>query len=399
MYASPVSSEDMRAGGENVMDELTRYVGFDAEDVARLERLGPLLRPSFPGIVDAFYEAIGRHEQARAVFKGGDAQIERQKARLRHWLEGIFGGVYDEAYFELRARIGRVHVQIDLDQRYMFGAMNIVRAGLHAALSATDLDGAQKSLGHLSIDRICDIELAIMLETYRERFVERQRANERLATIGQVAASIGHELRNPLAVMETSLHLLRRRVGDDEKAAKHLDKIGKQIAISSSIISGLLALARDRAPERTPVSLHELITEALNLAPRSARVETALEVDPALPKVPLDHGQLRQVLVNLISNAVQAIEAQDREGRVEVRAGIDGGSAWIEVRDDGPGFSPEVLARIFEPLVTSRSTGIGLGLALCARIVQKHGGTLEAQNRETGGALLRAVLPLVVEVR
>ena len=394
-----MSSEHARTGDENVMDELTRYVGFDADDAARLARLGPLLRPSFPGIVDAFYEAIGRHEQARAVFRGGDAQIERQKARLREWLEGIFGGVYDEAYFELRARIGRVHVQIDLDQRYMFGAMNIVRAGLHAALSATDLQGAQKSLGHLSIDRICDIELAIMLETYRERFVERQRASERLATIGQVAASIGHELRNPLAVMETSLHLLRRRVGEDEKAAKHLDKIGKQIAISSSIISGLLALARDRAPERAPVSLRALIAEALALAPPSARVKTVLDVDPALPEVPLDHAQLRQVLVNLVGNAVQAIEAQGRDGHVEVAAGVDDGHAWIEVRDDGPGFSPDVLARIFEPLVTSRANGVGLGLALCARIVEKHGGTLEAKNRQTGGALVRALLPIVVEGR
>src|SRR5690606_11166763 len=288
MYASLVQPQDP-VQPENVMEELIRYVGFDSADAERLARIGPLLRPSFQEIVDEFYEAIGRHESARAVFKGGDAQIERQKERLRDWLEGIFSGVYDETYFERRARIGRVHVQIGLDQRYMFGGMTIVRAGLHRALQQAELDVQNARLCHRSIDRICDIELAIMLETYCERFVERQRASERLATIGQVAASIGHELRNPLAVMETSLHILRRRV-DDERAVKHLDKIAKQVAVSSSIISGLLALARDRAPERTPVSLAELVSEALASVPPSARVSIDAAVDSALPPVPLDRA-------------------------------------------------------------------------------------------------------------
>lgn len=388
MYASAVRRE-------NVMEELSRYVGFDEADAARLARIGPQLRASFPGVVDVFYDAIERHEPARAVFKGGQAQIERQKARLHDWLEGIFGGVYDEAYFELRARIGRVHVQIDLDQRYMFGAMNLVRDGLHRALDATDLESADKLLCHRSIDRICDIELAIMLETYRERFVERQRANERLATIGQLAASIGHELRNPLAVMETSIHLLRRRI-EDERTVKHVDKIAKQITVSSSIISGLLALARDRPPERAPVPLTELIDDALGLVHAPASIEVIRTVSDGLPSVPLDRAQMRQVVSNLVTNAVQAIETAGGAGKVEVEAGVDE-HAWIEVRDDGPGFPPEVLARVFEPLVTSRTTGIGLGLALCARIVDNHGGSLDVRNRPTGGARVRAVLPLVVE--
>src|SRR5262249_19237627 len=98
-----------------MMRELFDYVGFDDADAAQLARLGPVLRPSFAGIVDEFYRAVERNPHARAVFRGGKPQIERQKARLERWLEGIFGGIYDDAYFERRARIGRVHVQIELD--------------------------------------------------------------------------------------------------------------------------------------------------------------------------------------------------------------------------------------------------------------------------------------------
>lgn len=386
MYASFVRTE-------NVMEELSRYVGFGPDDAERLARIGPLLRPSFPAIVDEFYEAVGRHEQARAVFTGGDAQIERQKTRLREWLEGIFSGVYDDAYFERRARIGRVHVQIGLDQRYMFGGMTLVREGLHRGLQNAGLEDEDARLCHRSIDRICDIELAIMLETYRERFVEQQRASERLATIGQVAASIGHELRNPLAVMETSLHILRRRT-DDERALKHIERIAKQVSVSSSIISGLLALARDRKPERVPTALAELAQEALGLVLPPAGVRVVVDIDPTLPPIPLDPAQMRQVLVNLMTNAVQAIESSRGAGEVKVQAGVDTEHAWIEVQDDGPGFAPELLPRLFEPLVTSRTTGIGLGLALCARIVNRHGGKLRAENRPEGGALLRMTLPL-----
>jgi signal transduction histidine kinase len=185
--------------------------------------------------------------------------------------------------------------------------------------------------------------------------------------------------------------VLRRRV-DDPNATRHLERIGKQIALSSSIISGLLALARDRPPDRTPVSLYALATEAIELAP-SSRVVVRLAIDPALPTVAADPDQLRQVLINLVTNAAQAIEGRGADGEIEIAAGANDTFTWIEVRDDGPGVPAEVLARAFEPLFTSKATGLGLGLALCARIVETHGGTLEAQNRVDGGAVVRIVLP------
>ncbi len=384
------------SAGPEMMHELFEYAGFDASDAALLERLGPTLRPAFPGIVDEFYAALERNERASAVFRGGKTQIDRQKHRLAEWLEGLVGGTYDDAYFERRARIGRVHVQIELDQRFMFGAMNVIRAGLHRALDAADdQDDDTRRSGHVSIDRICDIELAIMLETYRERYVERQRANERLATIGQLAASIGHELRNPLAVMETSVHLLRRRV-DDEGARRHFDKIAQQIGVSGAIIEDLLALARDRPPQREPVDLLPLVMDAVEGVPH-VQVEVKVDVPEALEQVWLDRTQMRQVLTNLVGNAAQAISGAQEGSFVEVRARVESGSLELSVTDDGPGFAPEVRVRLFEPLVTTRRSGAGLGLSLCQRIVQKHGGTIEAEDPVGGGARLVIRIPDVTE--
>lgn len=385
-----------RMAHAGMMRELFEYVGWSDEDATLLARLAPVLRPAFPGIVDEFYDAVERNENARAVFRGGKPQIERQKHRLAEWLEGIVGGVYDEAYFERRARIGRVHVQIELDQRFMFSAMNLIRAGLHRALDDwSEGTYEEKRRAHVAIDRICDVELAIMLETYRERYVERQRANERLATIGQLAASIGHELRNPLAVMETSVHLLRRKISD-ESARRHFDKIAHQIGLSGAIIEDLLALARDRPPYREPVAMAELVREARESIAALA-VDVIADVPESMPTVWVDRTQLRQVLVNLIANATQAIASTGRGTRIVVAARVEDGALVLSVTDDGPGFAKEVRERLFQPLVTTRRSGAGLGLALCHRIVEKHGGTIEAEDPPGGGARIVIRIPDATE--
>lgn len=181
---------------ERFLEELKAYVGFTEAHARALAELGPIMEPAFPGIVNTFYDAIMRNPRAMEVFTGGAAQIERQKGFLRLWLKGLFSGVYDREYLALRARIGRTHVRIRLDQRYMFTGMNLVRDGLHRALG-TLLGVDQSFFAHTAIDKICDIELAIMLQTYSEDYAARLRDQERLAALGQLAGFIGHELRNP----------------------------------------------------------------------------------------------------------------------------------------------------------------------------------------------------------
>ncbi|MEZ4454244.1 MAG: protoglobin domain-containing protein [Nannocystaceae bacterium] len=380
----------MDAAPSNVLQALIQYIEFSAADAALLKAIGPVVDPIFPRIVDRFYEAIDRTPEAKAVFAGGAAQMERQKKMLRGWLDGLFGGVYDDAYYERRARIGRTHVRINLDQRFMFAAMNIVRRELHGALRESSWPAAKIPAAITAIDKICDIELAVMLETYREDHTRRTQHNERLATIGQVAASIGHELRNPLAVMQTSVQLLGSRVSDDARAARHLGKLNNQIRLCNAIISDLLELARDRAPDRKVIDLVDVVREAVASVPRAATIAVEVTTPSAITAVHADPVQIRQVVVNLVLNAVQAIGA---EGKIILSLEERDLHVALTVDDSGPGLSPDVERHLFQPLFTTRSSGTGLGLALCRRIVEKHGGVIRAQNRDEGGARFIVELP------
>jgi signal transduction histidine kinase len=375
------------------IEEVAAYVGFTPADAQLLRDLAPELKARSAAIVDHFYEAIAQNARAASVFTGGEAQIERQKHSLRQWLEEIVAGTYDSDYFERHSRVGRVHVRIDLDQRYMFGAMSIIRQGLHDALRTAKWSEEREQKGHSAIDKICDIELAIMLETYREAYVERMRTAQKLATIGQVAASIGHELRNPLAVIQSSIHVLGKRSPPEPSVVKHVERIKQQVLLSSEIIENLLELARDRSPERRAVDFSELARDAIASVPNRSDVQVALEVDPDMPTARLDGRQLRHVVVNLVTNAIQAVAAQGRDGRVMVRVSAVDDALVFVVEDNGAGFSEQTRSNLFEPLFTTRTTGIGLGLALSRRIVERHGGKISAENRAAGGASFSVRIP------
>jgi two-component system, NtrC family, sensor histidine kinase HydH len=373
------------------LQQMMAYVGFDSRHAQALAAARVLLEPAFPAIVDRFYDAVLAAPEARAVFMDGPGQIERQKGMLTVWLQGVLSGSYDDAYLALRARIGRTHVRIKLDQRFAIGGMNLVRHGLHAALAA--LARPELAFTHEAIDKICDVELAIMAQTYAEDSEARLRDHEKLATLGQLAGFIGHELRNPLAVMETSLHLLRKRLpADDATLARHADRLTAQVRISSQILSSLLELASDRALERAPWAVEPLVREAVAGVPLSEGVTLELQVAPELPPAELDHQAVRQLLVNLVSNAGDALAERAGERRIVVRAQREGHVLVLTVDDNGAGIAESVRSRLFQPLTTSRSKGKGLGLALCRRIAEKHGGDIRALQGPLGGARLEARL-------
>lgn len=365
---------------------LAVYAGFDDSHAVALAKLRPLLEPYFPAVVEQFYAAIEADPSAKAVFVGGDAQIERQKASLAQWLQELFSGTYDAEYVDRHARIGRTHVRIGLVQQYMFGAMALVRRGLLSALDQVEADGLDLPLSRQAIDLVCDLELAIMLETYSDHMGEQMRAKERLATLGQLAGFVGHELRNPLAVMETSLHLLGKRLRDpDERVERHLRRLSEQVTLSSGIISGLLELTRDRQPERRPVPLHEATDRALRAIPGGTHLEVEREFAESARVPSVDPTHLHHLLVNLVTNAAQAV-AEGTGRRIWLRARADGQALVLEVDDEGPGLSESITQRLFEPLNTTRAYGLGLGLALCRKIAEKHGGSIHATNRKGGGA-------------
>ncbi len=376
---------------ETVFEELKRYVRFGEDDERALRALHAAAAPRFEDIAEAFYERIVSHDEARAVLLGGERRVGHLKVTLQAWLDTLLRGPWDEAYWEHRTSIGRVHVRIGLPQHYMFGAMNVVRIELAAVAydrfhpEPRELQAVRDALG-----KVLDLELAVMLHTYRDDLLAQQARVERLSTFGQLVGSIGHDLRNPLGVIETSLFILRGRVGSDPRAAKHLDRIGEQLQVANGIISNLLDMIRNRPLAREPVRVAEVVRGAAAAVARPEGVALAVDGLDALPEVQGDSVQLRQVFVNLLENAVFAASPR---GTVGVRGRHADGAVEIDVEDTGPGVDVATRRRLFEPLITTKERGIGLGLALVKRIAERHGGTVGYSDRPGGGARFTIRLP------
>lgn len=369
------------------------YVDFGAGSEAALRQFHPAAKPHFVPIIDDFYRRIEEVPAARALVTGGKPQIERLKLTLREWLEVLLLGPFDEAYLAARSRIGRVHVRIGMPQEFMFTAMNRIRVRLQEIAAETyRADPEHAKAVQTALGQIIDLELAIMLDTYREVHLDRMRATERLATIGQLAASIGHELRNPLGTIDSSLFLVQQRLTklgiEDSLVQKHHDKIGAQIKHCGKIITNLLDLARERPPVRKQTPVDKLIQLAVERAALPRDIDVVIDLGDAAT-IDADADDLSHVLVNLLSNAAQA---QQGRGRIRIAAERFKGGTALRVADAGPGVPKDIRHRIFDALFTTKARGTGLGLALCRRILHAHAGEIDLEPSE-GGAVFRLWVP------
>jgi signal transduction histidine kinase len=377
---------------ETLFEELKRYVQFSEEDEEALRSLSPIVTPEFPKIVDVFYQRILDHEGARKTLEGGESQVGRLKVTLTAWLDKLLKGPWDEAYYELRCRIGRLHVRVALPQHYMFGAMNVISAQLNGIIDTHYLSRPdQLRAARIAVGKILDIELAIMLHTYREDLLAQQARTERLATFGQLVGSIGHELRNPLSVIETSVFILKGRAGGDERSYKHLDRIGEQLGIANRIISDLLDMVREKSVPDQSVELSDIVETVLKDIGLPAGVSLTLNGLAGLPPVKGDRGQLRQVFINLLENALHAVNGS---GSIAITGSATEDSVRVTVEDSGPGVDSTIRRRLFEPLVTTKEKGIGLGLALVKRIVERHQGSIGYEPPPGAGARFIMLLPM-----
>ena len=237
---------------------------------------------------------------------------------------------------------------------------------------------------------------------YREAQMALAHAN-RIATIGQLAASIAHELKQPLAAVVIdgggALRWLARQPPGIDKARSSVERMIKQADRATHIIDGLRDLTKQNAPRAEVVDLNEAIAEVIALT-YSEAVKTGVTVStrlaPQLPRVQGDRVQLQQVMLNLIVNAIQAMSGIG-EGARELQISIDAvpseGGVRVGVRDTGPGLSPESLSRLFEPFYTTKPEGMGMGLSICRSIIEAHGGRLWAIPCEPQGALFQFTIP------
>lgn len=213
----------------------------------------------------------------------------------------------------------------------------------------------------------------------------------RLAAIGQIAASIAHDLRNPLGAAGNACYFLKHYgSGDKEQTEEYLQIIDRELRTAHEVIDGLLSMAREKEPAKESVDLREIIEDVVQTVITEDQVACHISLEPEPFIVEVDSIQIRQMVTNLIRNAVQAMRGR---GELVIEASREPDQHIIRFRDTGPGFDPKILGVLFEPLVTTKAKGTGLGLTICRQIVQRHGGTIEGTNHADGGAVITIHLP------
>ncbi len=243
------------------------------------------------------------------------------------------------------------------------------------------------------------VEHARLYEDLRKSYADlaqaqrRLIAQERLAALGELSAVVAHEVRNPLGVIFNSLGSLRRLVQPTGDAAMLLDIVGEEADRLNRIVGDLLDFARPVRPVLRPEPLERVVDEAVSAAlAQNPGVTLVREIEKGLPDVPMDVRLIRQAVLNLAVNAVQAMP---RGGRLTVRAAPSSGAVVLEIEDSGAGIPDEVQHRIFEPFFTTKASGTGLGLAVVKRILDVHGGEVAVSSVPGSGTVftLRFLLP------
>jgi two-component system sensor kinase FixL len=224
----------------------------------------------------------------------------------------------------------------------------------------------------------------------------------RLSVMGQMASTMAHELNQPLTAvtnyLEAGRQLLATGVGGPERINEMMEKAIAQAQRAGDVIRRLRGFVVKGETERRIQNLNQLVEEALALALVGARqrgVRASFKLDHTLPPVHVDHMQIQQVVVNLVRNAVEAMEqVERRELTIGTRAIPPKGMAEIIIADTGPGIAPDLAERLFQPFVTTKATGMGLGLSICREIVEAHRGRLTTAPVPSGGTVFRVTLPI-----
>ena len=297
-------------------------------------------------------------------------------ARQMFWPESVYGIVNPEWWRFIEHAFWVVFEDVVLIAACLL-SVDEMRTTTRAQAEIEELSAREREKSE-ALNRALD-----ELRTSQEQLVRA----EKLAAVGQLAASVGHELRNPLAAVRNATTYIGKRLREggngEPRVRQFLDIVDRELEVCAKIISDLLDFARERPIRARPCPLPALAAEAIALVPAS-RVEVAVDMPGDLPVPSVDPDQFRQVLINLVQNGVEALDGREG-GRVVVRAGRSGDRWQLTVGDNGPGVPPETAAHIFEPLYTTKPKGTGLGLAIVSGAVRRHGGTIRLETG-AGGA-------------
>jgi two-component system, NtrC family, sensor histidine kinase HydH len=301
------------------------------------------------------------------------------------WPESVYGIVNPEAWRFLEHAFWVVFEDIVL----LLGCFRGLDEMRNIAARHADVEALSTSERHKS----AALELALAEVNQSQEALVR---SEKLAAIGQLAASVGHELRNPLAAIRNAQTYLSRKLSassTDAKVPQLLDVMDRELTASSKIIGDLLDFARERPLALGPCPLKPLVDEAVGLVPARGNVRVFNGVPDDIPVPQLDKEQFRQILINLVQNAVEAMPPE-RGGEVKVTADGGGDRLWaIRVEDNGVGIAKDTQEKIFQPLFTTKLRGTGLGLAIVSGVVKKHQGAIRVDSELGRGTRFTIELP------
>jgi signal transduction histidine kinase len=391
---------------DSLFEEMRRRIGFRSSDAENIRSLAQYTLPAREQLADTFYEWLFSDPQALRIFTGGAEQRARQRRVFVKWYEELFGGVYDEAYFRSRLSIGHTHVRVRLPQHYMFMAMEFVWQETKTILlsAAVPEDELHRKLA--SFHKLLALELAMMLESYKESYTSKIREEERtvaeekltrsehLATIGQLAASLAHEIKNPLAGISGAIQVIRDGMHADDPHRAIIHEILGQIDRLDAAVKDLLVYSRPRPPKLSPCDLSNVMVLMVKLM-RDAHLFKHIPIDfqqpEALPQIAADTGHLEQLIMNLLMNAAQAC----RDGQqIRVELAAEGDRVRMSIIDSGSGMD-EIA---FEPFFTTKAKGTGLGLPICKKIVDAHNAVISLESRPERGTRVTVEFPVFIPV-
>jgi signal transduction histidine kinase len=334
--------------------------------------------------------------------------------------DGTLALMNDEAYrtFDLTpspSDLGRPFVDVLRDRpeiiRVLSGAFELSHLPNRAELRLKDLDRViGYTLSQVKDDSSAPIGAVMFFKdlTRVEQIEEQERLRDRLASLGEMAAGIAHELKNPLAGIEVMAGLLRRQVPDSKDAQSLLADILSEAKLANAIVVEMLEFVRPVRLQVERTDIAEILQQSVTMAESKARrgeVLVNMDVEPGLPMIESDHHQLSQVFTNLIANAFEALDGTGHIHISAITSAIDVDPALagmhpptpaivIDVTDDGPGMPADVTDKIFNPFFTTKVTGTGLGLAIVRKIVDAHDGRIDVSSATDAGTRFRVTLPV-----
>jgi signal transduction histidine kinase len=372
------------------LQDIKKYVGFDAEDVERLRRLRSLVSPHFDELSSHFYDSLLDHDHTRGIFADSD-QLANLKDSFDGWLVDIFTGPYNAQYVEHRRHIGRVHVEVGLRPQYMFTAMNLLRVDIIELLCREEL--AMQLVDAIgSVERILDIDLTLILDGYWDAILA-----EKAQADTELARGLAHEIRNPLNSIGLNLTVLERKlrkaIDDPSEYESSVRAIRTELDRMEDLTTEIRQYSEPVTADTGWHDLDGLLEEMLSLkrarlSDQSITIEKS--VDPPDAKIFCDPDGFKHALKALLTNAAEAI---DQQGTVTLESDLRDGYTVLEVTDDGKGMKPTATDRAFDLFYTTKASGTGIGLPIVKKIIEAHGGSIQLLSTSERGTTVRIELP------